>query len=185
MELELPKQRNLFFSEQVDQKTILELSKSIIEINEHDLFLESLYVAHSLKYDCKPIKIYIDTYGGYVYQILGLIGIIEKSKTPVHTIVTGCAISAGFMLLISGHKRYGYEHSTSLYHQVSSLTSGKIQDMKEDIIEIERLQAKLESIILRKTKISKEQLYKNRLRKKDWWITAKQGIKLSVIDEII
>lgn len=177
--------RNLYFSHQVDQATIGHLTQNIIKINEQDDYLEKMYSIHNLTYQRTPIKIYIDSYGGYVYQCFGLLSIIDKSKTPIHTIVTGCAMSCGFMILISGHKRFGYELSTPLYHQVSGGGRGKVKDIEEDFIEVKRLQKMLEDLTLRKTKITKEKLKDIYVKKIDWFMTAKQAKKLGVIDEII
>lgn len=185
MTLELPKERNLFFSEQVDQKTVLELSKGIVSINENDDYLTKVYAASGIEFKRKPINIYIDSYGGHVYQILGLAGIIAKSKTPVHTIVTGCAMSAGFILLICGHRRYAYEHATILYHELSSRVDGNVQTFRDEMIELERLQKLLDDITLRQTKIKPERLRKVRDRKKDWYFTSEEALKLNVIDKII
>ena len=131
--LPTPKVRNLFFSEQVTQETILTLSKEILEINENDSLLEKLYAIHDLNYKAKPIKILIDSYGGSVYQCRGLLSIMDCSITPIHTIVTGCAMSCGFMILINGHKRFAYEQSTALYHQVSSGACGTLKDLQDNV----------------------------------------------------
>jgi ATP-dependent Clp protease, protease subunit len=179
------KERNLFFAEQVDQKSMVELTRQIIEINEYDDYMDDFYKINELTYVRKPIKIYIDSYGGYVYQCFGLLSVIEASKTPVHTIVTGCAMSCGFMILISGHKRFGYELSTPLYHQVSNGFHGKLKDMEEDYIETKRLQDMIEAIVLRKTKIGRKKLDKIYTRKIDWTMNAEEAIKFGVIDEII
>lgn len=183
--LEIPKPRNLYFNKQVNQDSIGELTKSIIEINEHDEYLKKLYAIHNITYEPEPIKIYIDSYGGYVYQCFGLLSVIDNSKTPVHTIVTGCAMSCGFMILICGHKRFGHELSTPLYHQVSTGFWGKVKDMEESWEETKRLQKKIEKITLKRTKISEEKLEKIYNRKIDWYMSAKQALKLGVIDEII
>lgn len=180
-----PLNRKLFFSSQVDQETISELSKKIIEINTNDRELEQYYPIYGLKYDPQPIEIYIDSYGGKVYQIMGLISIIEQSKTPIHTICTGCAMSCGFLLLINGHKRYCYEHGTPLYHQVSSGGNGKVEDLEQKLIETKRLQEKIEEMTMKKTKITKEMLNKNRIEKVDWYMDAVEAKKLGVVDEII
>lgn len=185
MNIETPKERNLFFSSQFDQKTIMELSKSIVDINSNDALLRKQYLSFGLKYKPKPIKIFIDSYGGYVYQCLGLVSIVEKSKTPIHTIVTGAAMSCGFMLLLAGHKRFAYEHATMMYHQVSSVLDGKIQDIVEQAIEVERLQKFLQDLTLRRTNINIQTLKQNRANKKDWYITSKQALKLKVVDVII
>jgi ATP-dependent Clp protease protease subunit len=78
--------------------------------------LSKIYEVHDLEYKPKPIKIHIDSYGGAVYQCFGLLGIIKSSKTTIHTLVTGCAMSCGFLIAIAGHKRFAYEKSTYLYH---------------------------------------------------------------------
>lgn len=138
--LPLPKKRDLFFTKQVDQSSIGELTQRVIEINQDDEHLKKVYSIYGLDYKPEPINIYIDSYGGAVYQCFGLLSVIERSKTPVHTIVTGCAMSCGFLLLISGHKRFAHKMSTPLYHQVSTGFWGKVQDMEEKLEETKRLQ---------------------------------------------
>jgi ATP-dependent Clp protease protease subunit len=183
--LEAPMARNLYFSTQVDQDTIGALTESVIEINDHDRKLEKMYPIYGIKYKPEPIKIYIDSYGGYVYQCFGLLSVMETSRTPIHTIVTGAAMSCGFMMLICGHKRFAYELSTPLYHQVGTGFSGKVKDMEEELKETKRVQAKIEEIVLRKTKITKEKLKEIYDSKRDWAMDASKALKLGVVDEII
>tara|TARA_B100000131_G_C18050733_1_gene586340 strand:+ start:726 stop:1289 length:564 start_codon:yes stop_codon:yes gene_type:complete len=184
-ELPLPKPRNLYLAKQVDQASMNALTKSILEINDNDEYLKKLYSVHDLDYKPKPIKIYIDSYGGAVYQCFGLLGVIDKSETPIHTIVTGAAMSCGFMILISGHKRFGYPLSTPLYHQVSTGFWGKVQDMEEKLEETKRLQKKIEDITIEKTQISKKKLTEIMKKKVDWYMSAEEALGLGVIDEIV
>jgi ATP-dependent Clp protease protease subunit len=184
-EIPLPKTRNLYLAKQVDQASMNALTKSILEINDNDEYLKKLYSVHDLEYNPKPIKIYIDSYGGAVYQCFGLLGVIDKSVTPIHTIVTGAAMSCGFMILISGHKRFGYPLSTPLYHQVSTGFWGKIQDMEEALQETKRLQKKIEDITLDKTQISKKKLTEIMKKKVDWYMSVEEALGLGVIDEIV
>ena len=183
--LESAKNRDLFFSQQVDQESILKLTEKIIEINNHDEYLIKLYLIHDLQYIPKPIKIYIDSYGGKVYQCFGLLSIIKNSKTPIHTIVTGCAMSCGFMILICGHRRFAHKLSTPLYHQVSSKVSGKLKDIEIDFIEAKRLQKIIEDLTLEYTKITKEKLKQIYETKTDWYMSSSQALKLGVVDEIL
>lgn len=180
-----PKSRKLFFGKQVDQESIEELTKSIVNINENDKLLVKLYDVYDLEYKPKPIEIFIDSYGGLLYQVFGLLSVMEKSETPIHTIVTGAAMSCGFMMLIYGHKRFAYELSTPLYHQVSAGAIGKVEDIEQEYIEAKRLQDKLEELTLRKTKISKEKLDQIRKEKVDWFMDSEEALKLGVVDEII
>jgi len=183
--LRLPKERNLFFMEQVDQASISSITKKIIEINEDDQFLTKQAEFFGFNYEPQPIKLYIDSYGGSIYQCMSLISIMENSEIPIHTICMGAAMSCGFIILISGHKRFAYKYSTPLYHQASSITFGTIKNIEEDIQETKRLQKLIEKITLDKTKISKDRLKEVYEKKIDWFMTAEEALKLSVIDEIL
>ncbi|MFA5067667.1 MAG: ATP-dependent Clp protease proteolytic subunit [Candidatus Izemoplasmatales bacterium] len=181
----ISRSRILFFNKQVDQDSIGQLSKEIIEINNYDDYMEKLWSINDFQYKRHPIKIYIDSYGGFVYQCFGLISIMESSKTEIETYITGTAMSCGFMISICGHKRFCYKLSTPMYHQVSSGLFGTIKQMEDEIVEVKRLQNKLEEIVLRKTKISQEQLKKIYKKKKDWYMTPNEALELGVVDEII
>jgi ATP-dependent Clp protease protease subunit len=185
VELRKPKDRNVFLAQQVTQESINKVSQSIIEINDDDAELKKIYQFHDLDYNPKPIKLYIDSYGGLVYQCLGLLGIMKASKTDIHTIVTGCAMSCGFLIAISGHKRFGYPKSTYLYHQVSSRTQGTVKEMEERIIESKRLQFIIEEITMESTKITSKKLEKIYKTKKDWFMDTDEALKLHVIDDVI
>jgi ATP-dependent Clp protease, protease subunit len=185
IELPQPFARKIFFAKDVTLESIEKLSKDIILINENDEELIKLYDVYDLDYKPKPIEIYIDSYGGFVYQIFGLVGIMEQSKTPIHTICTGAAMSCGFIMLIHGHKRFCYKHGTPMYHQLSGDTWGKLSDIENEVTEYKRLQNKIEEMTIKHTNISKDALETNRKEKRDWFMDAEEALKLGVIDEII
>lgn len=179
--------RSIQFAEQVNQQTINAVSKSILAINDFDDRREAyLKKHHGLKgYVRKPIEIYIDSYGGTVYQCLGLLSQINASKTPIHTIVTGTAMSCGFMIAIHGHKRFAHELSTLMYHQVSSAAWGKIKDMEENVEQSKNLQRIIERLTLERTKLTKKELDEVYKTKTDRYFTADQCVEYGIVDEII
>lgn len=183
--LPLPMKRNLFLAQQVNQETINNISSKIIEINENDIYLKTLYSSFGITYNPENIKLYIDSFGGSVYQCFGLIGIIKASTTKVDTYTTGVAMSCGFLISIVGNKRYCYSTSTFLYHQVWSQFSGKVCDLELELTQVKLLQSKIEELTLLHTKINKSMLKKNYKHKKDWFINAEEALDLGIIDEII
>tara|TARA_R110000824_G_scaffold158955_1_gene333043 strand:+ start:1962 stop:2534 length:573 start_codon:yes stop_codon:yes gene_type:complete len=185
VEIPRPKKRVLYLAAQVTQKSMNDLTKAIVDINSDDRQLEKLYPICDIEYKPKPIQIYIDSYGGAVYQCFGLLGVMKKSVTPIHTFATGAAMSCGFMILISGHKRFGYEYSTPLYHQVSTGFWGKVKDMEESLEETKRLQKMIEEITLERTNISQKKLTEVLKNKVDWYMTAEEALRLGVIDGIV
>jgi ATP-dependent Clp protease protease subunit len=110
---------------------------------------------------------------------------MNVSLTPIQTYVTGTALSCGFMIAIHGHKRFCYENSTLMYHQVSSGTIGKVKDMEESIIESKRLQTMIEKMTIQKTRIpvaTIEEIYKT---KRNLYLDAEEAMELGCVDEII
>lgn len=181
----LPKERHIVFSEQVNQESIGKLSKTLIDINTDDVYLIKLNEIHGFQYTPAPIKLYIDSFGGNGYQCFGLMGIIENSTTPIHTIVTGCAMSAGFLIAITGHQRFAYPQATFMYHQVAEHMVGKLKTLEEEVMETKRVQVIVEKHTIKHTKLTLAQLKDNFVKKKDWYFSAKEALKYEIIDKII
>lgn len=177
--------RNLFIVGDITQESLHEVVKSIITINESDRSIESLSSLHGYNYTPKPIKIYIESYGGDVVPTMGLVGVIQQSKTPVHTISVGGAMSCGFILLISGHKRFCYEHSTPLYHQISGFKRGTLKNQEEGMTQSKKFQKWVETHTLSNTRMTKNKLKRIYKGKKDLYMTSQEALDLGVVDEII
>lgn len=130
----------------------------------------------------KPIKIYIDSCGGSLTDAFTIIDSIRMSKTPVITIATGCAYSAGFFIFISGHKRIAYPHASFLYHEGSATNGGTASQFRNfaDFYDIQLTQ--LKQIVLDYTDIDEDEY--NKHKKDDWWMTAEDAINYGIADEI-
>ena len=93
----------------------------------------------------KFIPVIIDSYGGEIYCLLELISLIQSSPVPVATICNGKAMSCGGMLFMFGHQnlRFMSEHATIMLHEVSTLSFGKVEEIKADAKETDRLNTKI------------------------------------------
>jgi ATP-dependent Clp endopeptidase proteolytic subunit ClpP len=89
----------------------------------------------------KIVPIVIDSYGGQVYSLMSMIAAIKASPVPVATIVTGKAMSCGAILFSFGTEGYRFMDPTAtlLIHDVSSGSFGKVEEIKADAKEVERL----------------------------------------------
>ncbi len=79
----------------------------------------------------KPIKIYINSPGGSVYEGFALVSAIKLSETPVYTYNVGQWSSMAFMIGITGHKRFSMPNMVFLMHDGSDFIFGstsKVQD---------------------------------------------------------
>jgi ATP-dependent protease ClpP protease subunit len=87
------------------------------------------------------IPIVIDSYGGEVYCLLEMISLIKSAPVPVATICNGKAMSCGAMLFMFGTNGYRFmsEQATLMLHEVSSGSYGKVEEVKANAEETNRL----------------------------------------------
>ena len=131
-----------------------------------------------------PIKLYINSCGGYTYSGLALVDIIKRSKTPVHTIAIGACMSAAFWIWLAGNKRLVGENSTLLFHDISSNVGNcKNEDMIQDVNECKRLREMLINEILKKSTITREALDEVIKTRADWYISSSDAIDLGLSDQ--
>lgn len=136
----------------------------------------------------QPINIYINSYGGEVYEGLALISLIKNMQEKgyiINTYSESKSMSMGFVIFCVGTNRYMSRYSTLMYHSVSSMTYGKVQDMIVDLDETIRLDELIKSIILEHTDIDIEILDEITRCKKDWYINSNEALKYKIATEII
>ena len=132
------------------------------------------------------ITILIDSNGGDVYSFFAIYDAITKLiHCDVATVCLGRAMSCGQMLLMSGTrgKRFITENSKVMMHQISSGTIGKISEMENHVQMVQNLMKSFEKIILKHSKIKKNELLK--LMSRDTYLSAEEVIKYGICDHII
>lgn len=171
--------RSLFLSRTIDNISVELIIKDIININDDDDKKERVYS----QWERKPIKLYINTEGGSIYDGLALVDIIKMSKTPVHGICVGSAMSMGLWIYSSCHKRIIGENATLMFHDISTYIYDKTEVIKQEIKELERLQSMLIKEIMRKSLVKEETLRDYITRKAEWYISPNEAIDLRLADE--
>lgn len=171
-------QRKIFLYDGIDEDSIFECIYYLYRIIDIDKRLE----------EKQPIYIMINSNGGNVYDCLTLISLIEKMKEDGYKIITvnmGRAFSAGFIISIVGSDRLAYRYSDYMVHDISTLSYGKLQSIKEDMEETERLRHKLYSIIIKYTNITQEELEEWHTKKIDKFFNSEEALKLNIVNKIL
>lgn len=174
--------REILLNCDIDDKVIEFVVKQIIDINADDEENEATIKDYPRKE--MPIKLFINSSGGNLHETLSVVSAIESSKTPVWTYALGQAMSGGFLIAISGHKRFAQKYTTLMWHQANGGIRGENQKMKEYVSETDRLMRMADDIVKSRSKITQEHLDEIYKAKIDWCIGAKEAKKLGVIDEI-
>lgn len=171
------REKRMFFIDYSIDETyeLIDLGKTILTMNAMERNIP--------KSKLKPIYLFIFSYGGDLNQAWGFVGIMKASRIPIITINMGVAMSAGFLLLISGHKRYTLRYSDAMVHQGGATISGSSAEVKSAQKNYENTIRFMENYILKRTKIPKE-LYKKK-KEKDWYLSPNQQLKYGVVDSII
>jgi ATP-dependent Clp protease protease subunit len=149
-------------------------------------FHQEMAMAHSSGQ--KVIPVVIDSYGGQVYSLMSMIAAIKSSELPVATIVEGKAMSCGAVLLSFGEEgmRFADPDATVMIHDVSSGGHGKIEELKADVKEAERLDEKIFTMMARNCG-KKDDFFKKKVFNKkhaDWFMDAQEAKKHGLVNHL-
>lgn len=166
--------REILWNDDIDDSTI-DIALYIKKWNEED--------KGKTVEDRKPIKIFINSDGGSLDTVMHIIDIILLSKTPVITIGMGRVYSAGGLLLMAGHKRYIFNHTSCLIHDGSSGAIGNIGKLLDNLKFTEASEQRIKHYITTQTRITAE-MYEDNYRR-DWFLFSDEMIRLGIADEIV
>ena len=134
------------------------------------------------------IPVVIDSYGGEIYSLLAMIDIMSTATKPVATIALGKAMSCGSILLACGNPGFRFvgTNSTVMVHDAATISFGKIEDLKADVGEAERLNVKIFNLLNEKCNKPKGYFQKIVSDKKhvNWYLEPKEVLKHGLADHI-
>lgn len=134
------------------------------------------------------IPVYIDSYGGYVDALVHMVDVIRSCKVPVATICLGKAMSCGAVLLTQGTEKHRYIAPASrvMIHDVASWTGGKVEEIKADAAETDRLNQLIYTWMAESTGHEKE-YFLDIVHSKghaDWYLTSDEAKKHNIVNHI-
>lgn len=130
-----------------------------------------------------PIKLHIQSGGGMLMPTFYVCDVIRSLDTPVHVYIDGYVASAASLIAVSGARRYMTQHSFMLIHQLQSQSSGRLNEMKDEIANLDFFMSNAKDIYFHNSNISEEVL--GRLLSDELWIDAQECLQYNLIDEII
>lgn len=163
------KSRTLIFNDVIEEKS------SSLLINE----LLSLAMEDSTK----PIKLILGSPGGELYESLAIYDCIRMLPCPVIAICTGKVMSGGIVILLACEQRFSAPNTTFMIHHGSTTIHGSIPELKKEVHEVDLLNEKMLDIILKETKITREEL--NNWLVGDYFLNAQEALKVGLIQKVI
>lgn len=163
------------------KKRLIYIQGDILE-NECNKWLRIISLLNEL--NDEPITVVISSDGGYVYDGLGVYDSLRHSKSHIITKCYSKACSMGFILFLAGDERILSKNASLMHHNLSGGTFGNINRIRNDITEMERLNKRLENIIIERTTLTKEEIHlKHKLG--DAWYDSKTAKTYNICTKIL
>ena len=135
----------------------------------------------------EPVKLYINSPGGSIYDGLSIYDTMNHISCPIHTTCMGLAASMASIILTAGEKgnRMALPHSRILVHQpMSGIPNGtQASDIEIANKEIQILKKELISILCEHSGVDYEKM--KSLCDRDTWLTSTEAMELGLIDKVI
>lgn len=165
----------IYFYSGVATTPILDLNKALTELSGKLL--------GEFGVDAPPIRLHINSLGGYLYDAMAGVDAIDSCPVPVYTVIEGVAASAATLMSVHGAKRYITKNSYMLIHQLSSVLWGKYEELKDDMKNSEVFMERIRKIYKDYTEVPDDKL--NEILKHDLWWDAEQCLEYKLVDEIV
>jgi ATP-dependent Clp protease protease subunit len=155
------------------------------DINEFSLELFQKAFDELERTQDKPIKIEISSYGGSVYDMLGMIDRIQSSPCTVVTRGFGKIMSAASFILAAGDERIVGQNSWVMIHQMSSWLRGSLSDLKNELEHCKALEDQMNKLYEKLSKGKTKAKTFEKLCSKDCYLTPEEVLKLGLVDQIL
>lgn len=175
------KNNHIYFYGKVNNANCLKLNMAIKDIGR------KLSIAR-VDLDVENLKIYlhINSFGGSVFAALSSIDTIRNSPYPVVSIIEGAAASAATLMSVVCEERIIRRNAYMLIHQLSSGFWGKMEEIKDEFINLKKLTKNLKKIYKDHTKLNNtdSEVKLNHMLKRDLWLDSNECLTYGLVDKI-
>lgn len=170
------------FEQDLDVKNRVIRIDSELDENAFSCFDAALTALENI--NKRGITVRICSYGGDMYNALGIVGRIRSSKCKITTEGYGAMMSGASLILASGHKRKMSYLSELMHHEPSYDSSGRKSEIEAETAQLKRTWDMWCNALEEFTK-TPSSFWLEKGVHTDSYFTAKQCLELGVIDSII
>lgn len=142
------------------------------------------YVMRLAKEPSDPIIVYVNSYGGSLYELFGMLAVMDSVENRFITICTGKAMSAGAVLLAHGDVRCAGSRARVMLHQASGGFWGHVEDAKVQARELADCNRQALQVLARDCGKSPRDLRTLLTRTRDVYFSAELAQRYGLIDHV-
>ena len=182
-----PRERVIDLEGQICMETAIKFCKELNELIEEDKIvadfnnqMSQISGGEAYMVSLPPIRINITTPGGYIYWGCMILDALDECIAKTHMHVRGLCASMGIPILCKGDIRSAGKHASFMIHGSSTGLWGYTDDLKGQLQYQEQLDALLDEIVLKNTKVTAEQMDYAKVR--SWFFNYEEAFKLGVLN---
>lgn len=176
------KDNHIYFYGKVSNSNCLKLNTAIREVSR-----KLSLVRIDLGVDNLKIYLHINSFGGSVFAALATIDTIRNCPYEVVSIIEGAAASAATLISVVCHERIISRNAYMLIHQMSSGFWGKMEEIKDEFLNLKKLSKNLKKIYKEHTKLnnkSTSEIKLSEILKRDIWWDSEECLRYGLVDKI-
>lgn len=131
----------------------------------------------------KPLNIYINSYGGEVFEGFAIYNILKRYSGYKTVYVDGIAASIASVIAMSGDKVVMNEASMMMIHNASGVCFGNAEEMQKVVNALEQMNEVIRDVYKARTNLDDEKLIE--LMNNETFISAKECVELGFADEVL
>lgn len=132
-----------------------------------------------------PIKLVVNSPGGYDDSLFYIYDAIVNSKAEIHTVGSGMVCSAASLILVAGDKRAATESTNFMTHKGNVEISGDDDEVRSTAALQERTSQRYWKLLARHTTESAQWWFNRSKDEGQLWLDTTQMLKHGVIDEVV
>lgn len=145
-----------------------------------------LYLDNIEKSEERPIKMVIDSSGGFISPYLNLYDVMQAARSPIHTIAMGFIASAAAPILAGGFKgkRFIFPSSKTMIHLPRGGAQGDEEDLDKQAKLLKKTKDTYIKILSSHTGKDPDEIEKA-INRKDHYMDAKETIEFGLADHLV
>ncbi len=167
----LMESRTILISEPVDHKLTAKITAQLLYLDHQD--------------PKKPIRIFINSPGGSVYDGFAIYDMIRFIRPKVKIISAGLSASAATVIMLAADKkdRLALPNSRIMIHQPSMRFQGAAEDVRRTAEEVLKIKDKINKMYAAETGQPLEKIQEDTDR--DYWMNPEEAVKYGLISRVI
>ena len=143
----------------------------------------ALVLSELEKESIEQIDVFINSFGGSVFEGLTIYSILKRQKAKVNVFIDGIAASIASVIALAGDTVTMYKHSMMMVHNCWSIAYGNANDLRETAKDLDKIMDSINEVYMGKFSGSLEEL--KELLDNESYLSATDCLNYGFCDSIV